>query len=35
MSDTIKKWHEMQEEKLASLKADEAMAKAGIGQGPM
>jgi len=28
MSDTIKAWHEMQEEKLASLKADEAIAKA-------
>ncbi len=25
MSDTIKAWHEMQEEKLASLKADEAI----------
>ena len=28
MSDTIKAWHEMQEEKLASLQADEALAKA-------
>ena len=28
MSDTIKAWHEMQEEKLASLKADEAITKA-------
>ncbi len=28
MSDSIKAWHEMQEEKLASLKADEAIAKA-------
>ena len=28
MSDTIKACHEMQEEKLASLKADEAIAKA-------
>ena len=28
MSDIIKAWHEMQEEKLASLKADEAIAKA-------
>jgi hypothetical protein len=27
MSDSIKAWHEMQEEKLASLKADEALAK--------
>lgn len=27
MSDTIRAWHEMQEEKLASLQADEAMAK--------
>ena len=27
MSDSIKAWHEMQEEKLASLKADEAIAK--------
>ena len=32
MSDSVKKWHEMQEEKLSSLKADEAMAKLGIGQ---
>ena len=32
MSDTVKKWHEMQEEKLASLQADEAMAKQGVGQ---
>ena len=28
MSDSIKAWHEMQEEKLVSLKADEAIAKA-------
>jgi hypothetical protein len=28
MSDTIRAWHEMQEEKLASLQADEALAKA-------
>ena len=28
MSDSIKAWHEMQEEKLASLKADEAIAEA-------
>ena len=28
MSDTIKAWHEMQEEKLLSLKADEALAQA-------
>lgn len=28
MSDSIKAWHEMQEEKLASLQADEALAKA-------
>ncbi len=28
MSDSVKAWHEMQEEKLASLKADEAIAKA-------
>ena len=28
MSDSIKAWHEMQEEKLVSLKADEALAKA-------
>ena len=27
MSDTIKAWREMQEEKLASLQADEALAK--------
>ena len=27
MSDTIKAWHEMQEEKLVSLQADEAIAK--------
>lgn len=27
MSDTIKAWREMQEEKLVSLKADEALAK--------
>ena len=27
MSDTIKAWHEMQQEKLASLQADEALAK--------
>ena len=27
MSDSIKAWHEMQEEKLASLQADEALAK--------
>ena len=32
MSDSVKKWHEMQEEKQASLKADETMAKLGIGQ---
>ncbi len=32
MSDSVKKWHEMQEEKLFSLKADEAMVKQGIGQ---
>ena len=32
MSDSVKKWHEMQEEKLVSLQADEAMAKQGIGQ---
>lgn len=32
MSDSVRKWHEMQEEKQASLKADEAMAKLGIGQ---
>ena len=32
MSDSVKAWHEMQEEKQASLKADEAMAKLGIGQ---
>ena len=28
MSDSIKAWHEMQEEKLVSLQADEALAKA-------
>ena len=28
MSDSVKAWHEMQEEKLASLKADEALARA-------
>ena len=28
MSDSVKAWHEMQQEKLASLKADEAIAKA-------
>ena len=28
MSDTIKAWREMQEEKLASLQADELLAKA-------
>ncbi|MCP4326551.1 MAG: hypothetical protein GY787_32920 [Alteromonadales bacterium] len=28
MSDSIKAWHEMQEEKLVSLQADEAIAKA-------
>ena len=28
MSDTIKAWHEMQEEKRVSLQADEALAKA-------
>ena len=27
MSDSIKAWHEMQEEKLVSLQADEALAK--------
>ena len=27
MSDTVKAWHEMQEEKLVSLQADEAIAK--------
>ena len=32
MSDSVRKWHEMQEEKLSSLKADEAMTKLGIGQ---
>jgi len=32
MSDSIKAWHEMQQENLASLQADEAMAKQGIGQ---
>jgi len=32
MSDSVKKWHEMQEEKLSSLKADQEMAKQGIGQ---
>ena len=33
MSDSVKKWHEMQEEKLHFLNlADEAMAKQGIGQ---
>ncbi len=28
MSDSIKAWHEMQEEKIVSLQADEAIAKA-------
>ena len=28
MSDSVKAWHEMQQEKLVSLKADEAIAKA-------
>ena len=32
MSDSVKKWYEMQEEKLSSLKADQEMAKQGIGQ---
>ncbi len=32
MSDSVKAWYEMQEEQQASLKADEAMAKMGIGQ---
>ncbi len=32
MSDSVKAWYEMQEEQRASLKADEAMAKIGIGQ---
>ena len=32
MSDSVKKWYEMQEEIKVSLQADEEMAKAGIGQ---
>ena len=32
MSDSVKKWFEMQEEKKASLQADKEMASAGIGQ---
>jgi hypothetical protein len=32
MSDSVKKWYEMQEEKLFSIKADEEIAKQGIGQ---
>jgi|TARA_R110001599_G_scaffold69959_1_gene196807 hypothetical protein len=32
MSDTVKKWHEMQEEIKTSLQADKEMASAGIGQ---
>ena len=32
MSDTVKKWHEMQEEINTSLQADKEMASAGIGQ---
>jgi len=33
MSDSVKAWHEMQQEKLASLKADEAIAKVISDQG--
>jgi len=32
MSDSVKKWHEMQGEIKASLQADKEMAAAGIGQ---
>ena len=32
MSDSVKKWFEMQEENKASLQADKEMAAAGIGQ---
>jgi len=32
MSDSVKKWFEMQEEKKASLQVDKEMASAGIGQ---
>jgi len=32
MSDSVKKWFEMQEEKEVSLQADKEMAAAGIGQ---
>ena len=32
MSDSVKKWFEMQEEKEVSLQADKKMAAAGIGQ---
>ncbi len=32
MSDSVKKWYEMQEEKRFTIKADEEIAKQGIGQ---